>query len=106
MVEFITYKGKKYPIRVSYYVLLMASKEQGVSLEDIDNNLEMQQSVLWYALVAGHKISNKELTLNREDIIWILDECYIEFQKALFTFGKAIIDMQQEVTKDTNGKKK
>lgn len=106
MIEFITYKGKKYPIRISYYVLLMAQKEKDVSLEDIDKNLEMQQTVLWYALEAGHKISDKELTLKREDMLWVLDECYIEFQKALFKFGKAIIDMQTEVTSEGTSKKK
>jgi len=106
MIEFITYQGEKYPIRVSYYVLLMAQKESGLKLEELDSNLESQQIILWYALVAGHKMAKKELTLNRDDIVWILDECYIDFQKALFHFGKSLIEMQEDVNKEGNDKKK
>lgn len=106
MVEFITYQKEKYPIRISYYVLEMVSKERGLKLEEIDNNVEAQKDILWFALVAGHRMAKKELTLQREDCIWILDECYIEFQKALFKFGQSIIKMQEELLKDTENKKK
>ena len=100
MVEFITYQGEKYPIRVSYYVLMMAQKESGVSLSELESNLESQQHILWYSLVAGHKMAKKELTLKRDDILWILDECYLDFQKAMLTFAKSLVDMQQEVLED------
>jgi len=106
MIEFITYQGEKYPIRISYYVLLMAQKETGLKLEELDSNLESQQSILWFALVAGHKMAKKELELKREDIIWILDESYLEFQKALFQFGKSLIDMQTELMEEGKSKKK
>lgn len=106
MVEFITYQGKKYPIRVSYYVLMMAQKESGITLEELDKNFESQQLILWYALVAGHKMAKQELTLNREDIVWILDECYLEFQKALFEFAKSLVEVQDSVLKDTSTSKK
>lgn len=106
MIEFITYQGKKHPIRISYYVLEMVSKECGLTLEEIDNNIEAQKDILWFALVAGHRMAKKELTLQREDSIWILDECYIEFQKALFHFGKTLIDMQEELMKEEGPKNK
>ncbi|MCE5346798.1 MAG: hypothetical protein LLG13_11010 [Bacteroidales bacterium] len=96
MIEYITYQGKKYPIRVSYYVIMMAQKESGLKLEQIDTNLESQQTIIWYALIAGHKMAKKELTLTREECVWILDECYIEFQKAIFQFGQSLVDMQEE----------
>lgn len=106
MVEFITYQNEKYPIRISYYVLEMVSKELGLKLDEIDNNIEAQKDILWFALIAGHKIAKKELTLNREDCVWILDECYMEFQKALFKFGQSLIAMQEELLKDASDKKK
>jgi hypothetical protein len=84
----------------------MAQKESGLKLEELDSNLESQQAILWYALVAGHKMAKKDLTLNREDIIWILDECYVEFQKALFHFGQSIIEMQEDIVKEGKDKKK
>lgn len=104
MIEFITYQGEKYPIRISYYVLLMAQKETGLKLEELDSNLESQQTILWYALEAGHKIAKKELTLKREDVIWILDEAYVEFQKALFHFGQSLIEMQEELIEESKAK--
>jgi hypothetical protein len=99
MVEFITYKGSKYPIRVSYYVLLMAQKESGVGMDDLDKDFEAQQHILWYALVAGHKMAAKDLTIPREDMVWVLDECYMEFQQAMYGFAKSLIDIQTEAFK-------
>ena len=104
MVEFITYKGEKYPIRVSYYVLMMAQKESGVSLQELEKNFESQQSILWYALQSGHHIADKELTLKREDMMWVLDECYVEFQKAVYKFAKTIIQLQEEIAKEDKKK--
>lgn len=106
MIEFITYQGERYPIRISYYVLLMAQKETGSKLEFLDSDLESQQVILWYALEAGHKMAKKELTLKREDMVWILDESYVEFQKAMFYFGQSLIEMQQELLEEANNKKK
>lgn len=106
MIEFINYQGEKYPIRISYYVLMMAQKESGLKLEELDSNLESQQSILWYALVAGARMAKKELTLKREDMVWVLDESYIEFQKALFYFGQSLIDMQEEILQEGKDKKK
>jgi len=99
MIEFITYKGKKYPLRVSYYVLMMAQKESGVGIDDLDKDFESQQHILWYALVAGHKLAGKELDLPREDMVWVLDACYLDFQKAMYQFAKSLIDVQQEAFK-------
>jgi|GEM_PF-2778755 hypothetical protein len=106
MVEYITYQNKKYPIRISYYVLVTAQQESGLSLDELDKNLESQQAILWYALVAGHRFTKEELTLKREDAVWILDECYIEFQKALFKFGQSLVDMQTDLVAEAEGKKK
>lgn len=100
MIEFITYQGEKYPVRVSYYALNMAAKETDSELESVQGALDAQPALLWYGLVSGHQAAKKELTLKKEDIEWILDECYIEFQKILLVYNKAIIDMQNEVLKD------
>jgi len=96
MVEFIEYKKKKYPIRISYYVLLMAQKEAGVDIDELEKNFEAQQLILWYALKAGHKLADQELTLDKEEMVWVLDACYLDFQKAMYGFAKSLIDIQQE----------
>jgi len=96
MVEFITYKKKKYPLRISYYVLMMAQKESGVTIDDLDSDFEAQQHILWYGLQAGAKMADTEVTLLREDMMWVLDECYLEFQKAMYSFAKSLIDIQTQ----------
>lgn len=96
MVEFITYNGEKYPIRISYYVLMMAQKESGVELTDLEDNFEAQQHIMYYGLIAGHKMAKKELTIPREDMVWVLDQAYLEFQKAMYEFAKSLVDIQTE----------
>ena len=104
MVEFITYKKKKYPIRISYYVLMMAQKESGVDIDELDKDFEAQQHILWYSLQAGHKMADQELELNREDMLWILDACYLDFQRAMYQFAKSLVDVQTEAFKQQEEK--
>ena len=105
MIKHITYDGKQYPIRISYYVLEMVASELNLKMDDITTNITAQKDVLWYALIAGHHMAKKELTLKREDCVWILDECYLEYQRALFEFGKSIVDMQEDLMKGEDKKK-
>lgn len=107
MVEYVTIKGKKYPIRISYYALLKAQKDSGVSLDQIDSDIEAQQHLLWYALEAGHHFINEKLpdTIKKEDAMWYLDECYMEFQEAIYLFARQLVEVQSNaMAKD--GKKK
>jgi len=107
MVEFISYKNEKYPIRVSYFTLVMAQKETGkADIGALDEDMESQETLLWYALQAGHKMADKELTLKREEMIWVLDECFMSFQQALMEFSKQIIDIQTAAFENTGNKKK
>lgn len=104
MVEFITYKKEKHPIRVSYYVLMMAQKETGVSIEELDTNFEAQQHILWFALEAGAKMAEQENKIKREDVVWVLDECYLAFQKAMYEFARSLIEIQQDAFKQQEAK--
>lgn len=106
MIEFITYQGEKYPVRVSSYAMEMAQKETNVSLGEIENNFEGQKALLWYALVAGHRMAKKELTLKREDIEWILDECYFEYIEITVKFAQSLIDISDRLTEEGKAKKK
>lgn len=106
MVEFITYQGEKYPVRISSYAMEMAQKETGASLGDIESNFEGQKALLWYSLVAGHRMAKKELTLKREDIEWILDECYFEYIEITTKFARAIIEIQERLIEEGKSKKK
>lgn len=92
MVEYITYKGKKYAFRVSYYALKKTVdelKEKGIdsSMNNILNgDLSVYEPLLYYSLVSGAKAVGKELDLKREDIVDVLDECFLEFTQKLPRF--------------------
>jgi hypothetical protein len=106
MVKFITYQGEKYPIRISYYVLDMVAEELHLSPDEIEGNTKAEKDILWYALLAGHKMAKKDLTLKKDDMVWVLDECYLEFQEAILDFGQSIIDMKEKFVKKVEDKKK
>ena len=120
MVEYIEYKKKKYPIRVSYYALKMTRKDTGqtedglvksMSVADRDamEMVEMYESLLWYALVAGAEVDGTELDIPREKMEFVLDECFQEFLALVEKFypseeapGKKIVPVgnrQQRRTK-------
>lgn len=110
MIDFITYHEKQYPVRISHYVLEMTEKESKAkkqNLEELDNNeYDLQRIMLWYALVAGHHMAQQELTLTREDVIWVIDECYTDFLRILYESSQAIIKFKEELVNTTEDKKK
>jgi hypothetical protein len=82
MVQYISYRGKKYPIRVSYYVLKHLKEETGKGLEAIDDqDFEVYEAVLFYALIAGNQFENgkMESPIKREEMEMVLDECFFDF---------------------------
>lgn len=88
MVEYISYKNKKYPVRVGYYALKHATREVEeknpgvkVEMEDVlSGNMEIYEPLLFHSLVMGAKAMDKELTdIKREDMEFVLDECLFEF---------------------------
>ena len=98
MIKHITYEGEKYPIRVSYYAIVKFKEQHGMSIEKLtEDDVEKWQDILFYALVAGHKAAKKELTLKREDMIFVLDACFMEFMKLVPTFFQGTNGPQQAV---------
>ena len=84
MVEYITYKGLKHPIRVSYYALKKIKEETGKDLDNFD--FEFLEPLLHYALIAGYKAENLNCPFKREDIEFVLDEAMSDFIKLLPKF--------------------
>jgi hypothetical protein len=83
MIQYITYKGNKYPLRVSYYAIKRFELESGKKLSQLDDNFANLEILLWYSLEAGAKATNTVLHLNREDCEFILDESMTEFSNAI-----------------------
>ena len=86
MVEFISYQKKKYPIKLGYYVLKMLKAETSKNLEDIGGDLEIYETLLFYALKQGAKIEGMEFKFTKEDMEQVLDECFFDFVELIPKF--------------------
>jgi hypothetical protein len=96
MIEYVTYKGEKIPLRISYYVLKMYKEETGQSVFETENNQSSWEIILKYAVEAGYKAIDKPLPeeYNNPDPktwVWMLDECYPEFLEKAQKFFLALI---------------
>lgn len=80
MIRYITYKKTKLPVRISYFALKMLKAETSKPLTELkDDDYEAYETLLYYALMQGHKKAEKEFTIKREEIEDIMDECFFEF---------------------------
>lgn len=86
IVQNITYKGEKWPIRISYYSIKKFQQETGKNIEEIDNDISLLEVLLWFGLIAGHTAENKPMTLKREEMEFVLDESMNEFNELLMSF--------------------
>ena len=85
-VEYIEYNGKKYPIKLGIYSLMLLQNREGISLDDINTNPELYQPILFMALQQGAQITKEPLDLLKEDMALVLDECFVEFTTILPKF--------------------
>lgn len=79
MVEYITYKEQRYPIRIGYYTLKMLQSETGKGIEDAANDISVYETILYYALKQGAKVAEVDFKFKKEDMEDVLDEALFEF---------------------------
>jgi len=82
-MDYLAYKGEKWPVRVSYYALKQYQLETGKGIETIEEDLTNLEILLHYSLVAGCRADDKEFSLQREDMEFILDESLTSFNQIL-----------------------
>ncbi len=87
MVEYITYKGEKYPVRIAWSTL------KKIAREDMDQ-WEQAETALWFGLISGHVADNKELNLTREDVQFILDESLDEYNEIMRKSNPPVSDKE------------
>ena len=92
MVEYIEFRGKKYPIRIAYRALVLAQAETGLTAAELEVNLEAQQTLLWYALQVGAEITKQPHDLKREDMVWMLDENLYDYNRIMDIFIKEMVE--------------
>lgn len=93
MVEFITFKKEKYPIRLSYRAIKALKAHDGfdvVAFSKGDFDFGILEVLLWQGLVSGHKSEEKELTLSQDQMEDVLDECWTDFIKLIPKFFNQI----------------
>jgi len=103
MVDYITYEGKQLPVKISFSALNAFEKETGLTMSQIGEELKNHEIILWHALRAGHYKAKEELTIKREDVEWILDECLGQYQRI---FMDSMVRIQDELTGNVDTKKK
>lgn len=108
MVEWITIFGKKYPIRIGYYVMKRVKEKTGKNLQDAfeqaKDDIEIHEVILYAALKMGAFAERQELDLKEEDMPMILDMCFNEYFKA-FSSDK-FFPKEEEVSGEAKGGKK
>lgn len=86
MVEYVEVFGKKYPIRIGYYVMKVVKDKTGKSLQDAfkeaKENLQLHETILYAALKMGAYAENEELDLKEEDMPMILDLVFTDYMNA------------------------
>ena len=78
-MDYLTYKNAKLPVRLSYYAIKQFESETGKSIDTLDSNITNLEVFLYHALVVGAKAEDKELTVKRDDMEFLLDECLTDF---------------------------
>ena len=97
MVQFLTYvrgdKVFKYPYRVSYFAIQKTSEEikektgMEFSIEDLGAaDLSVLEPLLYYSIVAGIHFTQSDMKISREEIMWVLDQCMMEFTSGIPKF--------------------
>lgn len=76
MIKYIEYKGKKLPFKFSYYALSRFQADTNLSINSLSEpkNLIHFETLMYYALEAGHKLEGLEFTITKEDVAWMFDE--------------------------------
>ncbi len=105
MVEFITYEGKKYPVKVGYFALMMAQQETKIApssndVKDDDVSIlsyDYFTSVLYYSLQLGAEATNTKSKISKKEARFVLNECFADFMKIFYSFT-----MKMAKTQDTD----
>lgn len=100
MVDYIHYKGEQYPIRIAYSAAKRFKAETKKDFDELlKDDLSALEIILWYGLISGHVAENKELTLKRDEMEYILDESLEEFTRILSGFLPPIEVSQEDKKK-------
>ena len=100
MVKYINVNKEKLPVSISYYALEKLKQETGKAIGDWDeNDISFLEPLFFYALEAGFKAEKKIFEINREDIVFMLDECWLDFSTAMSDFFTEVANHNEKKVK-------
>jgi len=99
MVKYIKCGGENLPISISYYAIAKLEEETGKGISDIGESLSLYTPLFFYALEAGFKAEKKIFEINREDIVFMLDECWLDFSTAMSDFFTEVANHNEKKVK-------
>ena len=110
MVEYISYKKKQWPVRISYSVIKrIQAANNGKDIASLlkGGSVAMFETILYYGLLSGCKAEETECPFKEEDMEDILDECFKEFTEIIPKFFPSKESSKVTVTGEevANGKK-
>jgi len=99
MVKHIKCNNEEHPISISYYALTRLEEETGKGLTDLDENLGLYTSLFFYSLEAGYRAEKKIFDIKKEDIPFMLDECWLDFASLMRDFITELTEISQKKLK-------
>lgn len=86
LIKYLKYDGQELPYRVSYYALKRATEKTGKPLSELEKDLSMLESLIFFALKNGHQEEGQEFKIKFEEMEKIVDHCYGQIQEELPVF--------------------
>jgi hypothetical protein len=86
MVKYIECNKEKLPVSISYYAISKLEQETGKGIGDIGESLSLFEPLFFYALEAGFRAEKKDFNIKREDVAFMLDDCWLEFSSLMTDF--------------------
>ncbi len=90
MIKTVSYKGKKYPLRITYSVLKRVKADLGRDFRDDPEDFDYDgfETLTYYAIQKGCKDAGKEFDIKKEDMEDVLDEAMSQVIDALAAFSR------------------
>jgi hypothetical protein len=104
MIRTISYKGKKYPVRIGYKALKGVNGELGREFRQEEGkafDFEGAESLLFHSIKAGCQFSDVDFDLKREEMEDVLEESLQEFIAMFTAFSQ---DVQKQASPNVRKK--
>lgn len=97
MVRHIKCNGVEHPLSISYYAISKLEEETGKGLSDLgDGGLSLYAPLFFYALEAGYRAEKRVFEVKREDVPFMLDECWLDFTALMGEFFTEVTERSQK----------